>query len=78
MTTQEFNRRNNNKAGVFAQYLHNKEMRAKVTFRCDGEGNMYYLLGGNKIPVKQFNLMYPIENINRSKNGQLDGRSNFY
>ena len=37
----------------------------------------YFVLDGKRYSPKQFNKAFPVGIIDKSKNGQLDGRSNF-
>lgn len=72
------NRRGNKNHGAICEYVKNKKMRSKFTFTIEPTGESYYNIGGDKVSAKDFDAMFPLGLIDTTRNGHLDGRTNFY
>ena len=77
MTNYERNRRNTS-TGAFIQYVANKDMYQRTTFRIREDCTTCWLLDGEEIDDKEFRNLYPIGLINKVAGTRLDSRQNWF
>ena len=66
------------RSGCFIEYVLNKVERSKYTFRIEGTGERYYIVGDSKVSESDFNKMFPIGLISKTRHEHIDNRTNFY
>ena len=64
--------------GAWANYVMTKRNRANYTCRIDCEGECYYLVDGQQLSEQEFNNLFPIGLIDRSKGERLDSRQRIF
>jgi len=63
--------------GSWAEYCHIKRSRNNYTYRIDCTGG-YYLVNGQRMEESEFNNLFPIGLIDRSKGDRLDSRQRIF